>query len=570
MQNRQECLDYDKLPPVMKALIWRTPYSGCFGASAVIRYSFNATSFLPKIAFELQAQRYITSPAALSLMSDYTRATMQRAMAAWESVARVQFVEDDHKPQLYLFNFEPPSAKFTKMGFARSLFGHPGCIGINANISDVLNTTVHFDIALHEAGHILGLGHLFEWKFKSHAHFNFTTFSIMNYDHEYVNQYDFKRIAIEPVGLMPMDILGAQYIFGVKTDAHAGDDVYYLHQYDPKFSAANANNFFTITSLPWDSAGYDALSAEGVTGPVVMNIQMRGISSVNHAYVATPVMQIEKVIAGPTENAIVLNEFDNVADLRLSKRSLLFFSPEAKGHDVVLGFVPARDKIILETTSVDLKSSWNFTCTLELDNHIPTTIIRFSPVDTVSLIGVRPEQLVNGTIVTQFNPYLRLQNMQTNQYYHHVLHDGIIPVQFDHGDVIAEVCSMTVGTAVMLGTPKIVTHIMTQINMPPTLTNCTALATQCIPALVRGKFGAAGLIVLSNAAFDSEYAMHVNLGILLATLAYDSASPGTFVTKVVGAALSAVSGYGLAMFSSWGAKKIYDACVASNHKKQKP
>lgn len=562
MLSRPECLDYDKLPLVMKALIFRTPYSGCFGTPLVIRYSFNSAQFIQNISAALTANEYITGIDALTLMSDYTRAAMTRAMNAWESVAEAKFVLDDHNPQLYLFNFKPPSEHFSKNGFARTLFGDPACIGINAYIADKLNSTRYYEVALHEVGHVLGLGHLFEKRIPFPKHYNLTTFSVMNYQPEYVRFSNHQNVTIETIGLMPIDMLAAQFIYGAKLNANTGDNVYYLRDYDPLSAAASTEHFFTINSLPWDNSGFDTLSAEGVTSPVVINIKSRGVSSVNYAYVMTPFMQIEGVVAGPTHNAVVLNEMNNLVDLRHAKRSLLFFSPEGIGHDLVVGFQPERDSIILETINVDVKSSWNYTCSLVVEGGIDSTVIEFSKTDKVTILGVRPDQFLNDTITTRYNPHFHVQNIKTNKYYNKQLQAAVNTANFDLSYPVLEICSMTIGAAVMMTTPKVVTLIMNKRNMSPLLTTCVAAATQCIPALVRGQFSTAGILVVSNAAFDAEYAMHLNVGIMLASLACESSSPVSFVTKVVGTALAAVGGYGLSMFACWGAKKIVDKCCS--------
>jgi len=314
-----------------------------------------------------------------SVLSTELQKLFRYTMQKWSSVGNIKFVENDNNAQLVILEAEGhPSALATT---AESLIPHCTpfiehdnpvtpfkCYQMKTKNYLIISRDGYFHSlsnyglastfanGLHEMGHVLGLMHPFESEIiRDYPHTKML--SVVNYEE---NEYrlDQGQVISERylvVSPSTYDIHAVQFLYGAPTHVGRGNDVYNLTAY-----AMHAYEFATPTTwwaqrMPtfetiWDSAGVDTLSVHGTTDDVMLNLNSGPAyrSQLNHHHIVL-MGDFENIRGGSGRHNIILNKLDNVVDIRYSEKQnvITTFFPET-GRDVVLGFKPRIDQLILE------------------------------------------------------------------------------------------------------------------------------------------------------------------------------------------------------------------------------
>jgi len=180
---------------------------------------------------------------------------VRESLAAWSHVANISFLEVAETP--------------TEVGDIRVAFTDGGGIGGDyayaytpapfAYAGDVWLNTVQpvapgydfssgaagYSTVIHELGHAIGLGHPFEGP-AFPAQFDSFKYTVMSYS-DFPGHQDTGFSSLYPTTPMPLDILALQYLYGVNTSWHAGDDTYTFTE--------GGRYYETI----WDAGGNDTI-----------------------------------------------------------------------------------------------------------------------------------------------------------------------------------------------------------------------------------------------------------------------------------------------------------------------
>lgn len=394
-------------PYPFTATIIPTPaiWPSWFGQTAQVSYGF-VTEPAALTALLAYQPSEIDHVAGLSNVTTH-RELIDGAFSSWSSYVNIDFNPSltDH-PQIQLFGYkQPPNTDGSiRVGYSYTTYGFEkflprSFIGLNTDFVRSYDNPESSLTILHEIGHAgFGLDHPFETPFFPNPDTRVTSFSIMNYNHEVVD-----GITIIPITPMPYDIESAQYQYGTAKGMNAGNNVYLLSKLLPK----HRYNTKPIASLPWDSAGTDTLSAAGIKGPVTIDLRHYGRSTLPRGYIAMPRMDIEHVIGGKGRNTIILNSLNNHVDIRQAKgTSRIVIDPAQTGHDIILGFNPAKDKLILRTEDGTLpsmqthgvRSGDHILIGNEIVAYKNGTMILFDQENSVLLANVNPKDILSANI----------------------------------------------------------------------------------------------------------------------------------------------------------------------------
>jgi serralysin len=146
---------------------------------------------------------------------------------------------------------------FPDIGFRQRYEDQPGDVFLNINsqansLPSYAPGSQGWFIALHEAGHALGLKHTFDGANRARptlesldlGGYDADWFSVMSYS----DAFAFDRIDFDPATPMLLDVIGLQSLYGIDRSTNAGDDTYDL---------ANYELYYTI----WDAGGEDTVTA---------------------------------------------------------------------------------------------------------------------------------------------------------------------------------------------------------------------------------------------------------------------------------------------------------------------
>lgn len=450
MRNRP---DLNKIDPYVGALFTNNqgiPNSWTYGKlnkELSLRYSFN-----PK---EIENFFNFAKKNPIHLFNDEQQALQKMVMKQWEKVANINFTETKASSildtDLFIFSQDRDFFSTTASAAVQPLFlCHPqndfSCYSQYTKAALVLNhqslfasfssTNIDqletYSTLLHETGHVIGLNHPFENINIKNQIIN-KIFSVMNYDREerYIvfNNWGMSQSYYEdflPITPSIYDIKTAQLLYG-KSEWGKGNDTYDLvakqkfayKLSEPKYTFfSRANTLETI----WDPNGQDILSANNTNEHVVINLN-QGVnyrSNIGQHYFILS-GNFEHVIAGNHTNDIILNSLNNIVDLRNSHlESIITTNIDASGQDIVMGFNPLQDKIILETSAKP--SSWSVEAyTPQLVNFGNETfsfsyasIIKLNNTNnTITLINVTPFELTEANIfIKEVAPEEGLQRRQ--------------------------------------------------------------------------------------------------------------------------------------------------------------
>lgn len=201
------------------------------------------------------------------------REGITRALEAWEQVANIDFVEtNSSQAQLRIAFGDLPG---TWLGMTHVTYVGSGVLNkaevwLDTTYSYMADTTPgtfgHF-VALHEIGHVLGLGHPF-----GHAHalpkqFDHAGYTVMSYDDHPGTGRDAVGLPLAPQTPMLYDMVAAQFLYGPANSSN-GDNTY-----------AFTDGLAQIRTI-WDSGGIDTIDASGQVLPVVIDLREGAASDI--------------------------------------------------------------------------------------------------------------------------------------------------------------------------------------------------------------------------------------------------------------------------------------------------
>jgi hypothetical protein len=360
-----------------KALVSSYTRTNQYHTPAEIRYTFklpNDLSLFPEAAFDESVDRNVS---LTEIKKD--RDLINHAIRLWESVANLKIIEDDKNPNIYIFQFKhvsvAPGNKITR-GYALYPNSNPkniSVIGFNVDVLATGDFSTKLRLILHEFGHAFGLKHPFSGKHQIALNERTLYFSVMNYQKTLE-----ERIPVSPT---PYDIRAMQFIYGNNDTTNAGDTVYQLSDY---------NRPNTVSTI-WDSYGVDTLSVKGLENTTInLREGPYQVSSFNNSYIVLAYgSAIENALVDRSVNTIVvLNEYNNVVNLRHSENTTIYIDPENTRHDVIFGFKLGQDRLIIEQAHHRPAPSWNMT-----GISASATIISFNANNTVTLVDVSSADL---------------------------------------------------------------------------------------------------------------------------------------------------------------------------------
>ena len=266
------------------------------------------------------------------------KAAVAEALAAWSSVANIQFQEvasgyyswdstadiafglTGYYQQTNVGSagaavFPDPSVGdliIAELGFTRSSYPKPeGDVFLDEaypGFAYVQPGGYGFAVGLHEIGHALGLKHPHDDGLNGRP--TFEELGIAAYDDGYwtVMSYNDPPSPSFAYGYqatpMPLDILAIQHIYGANTSYHTGDDVYQL--YDDG-----------IVKTIWDAGGSDTLSAASLAFGV--SLDLREGAFIEHGFKGSTTAiafgtVIENAIGSAYADSLTGNDSANVFD----------------------------------------------------------------------------------------------------------------------------------------------------------------------------------------------------------------------------------------------------------------
>jgi serralysin len=247
---------------VLEALLWkldgqRLRWQGRGSGPVRIEYSFYEPG---QPTPELGRYPGVLSPTTAQ------REGIIRALEAWERVANIDFVETrSSQAQLRIAFGDLPG---TWLGMAHVPYVGSGVlkqaeVWLDTTYSYMADTTPgtfgHF-VALHEIGHVLGLGHPF-----GHAHalpeqYDHAGYTVMSYDDHPGTGRDAAGLPLAPQTPMLYDIVAIQFLYGA-ANSSSGDDTYVF-----------SDGLAQIRTI-WDTGGIDTIDASGQILAVMIDLR---------------------------------------------------------------------------------------------------------------------------------------------------------------------------------------------------------------------------------------------------------------------------------------------------------
>ena len=266
------------------------------------------------------------------------------AFKQYEKIANVKFIENTTRPHLHIFNFQLNSLSsdqscsmyntdhFLK-GMAINFYKYRYLIfnDVYFKSCDLYkNIPRKQKTIFHEIGHgAFGLEHGFDMGYLM-EHQIYTSYSVMNYDHEF--DYATNR-TIYPITPMPADFIALQQWLGNNPLHNIGDSLYDLADYVPK----SFQQYSTIAAI-YDLDGIDTIKTTNINASfVTINLQPYSRSSLEYGYVLLA-GTMENLQTGKHNCSITLNSANNIVDLRLASTSSIMTNPNHCGSDVIVGF----------------------------------------------------------------------------------------------------------------------------------------------------------------------------------------------------------------------------------------
>jgi serralysin len=238
------------------------------GAPATVTFSFMTQ--VPDYARYDDGYRF-------SPLSEIQKSVARAALATWSDVANITFTEvsDAGEGGSIRFGTNDQGTKSSGYAWTPNNYSYGGDIYIANNLYENLypSSGSHgFLTFVHEIGHAIGLKHPGNYNstgggseapYLPYAEDN-TRYTVMSYHEQ--SLYDYDTYAAAPA---LYDVAAIQYLYGAKTSARSGNDIY-----------AFSNTTTPFTKVIWDGAGIDTIDASGQRLSVALDLAPGKFSSI--------------------------------------------------------------------------------------------------------------------------------------------------------------------------------------------------------------------------------------------------------------------------------------------------